>query len=117
VDGRSLFEKADISVTKYKSSEVATKNRLIHHRDKAAEIIQKHKMLLLGDFWACRGAISGYFSRRPLINPPTQRGGPPSSLKVPRANERQTSLGLVGHVVSMLWLAAYGSSATKWEKS
>jgi hypothetical protein len=47
--------------------------------DKAAEIIRKHNLPLLGDFLACRKAIFGYFSRSPLNTSPPTLGGPPSS--------------------------------------
>jgi hypothetical protein len=59
---------------------VGTRNeeRFNHNRDKAAEIIQKHKMLLLGDFLACQGQFFDYFSRSPLNSSPPTLGGPPS---------------------------------------
>jgi hypothetical protein len=47
--------------------ETHSEERSNHNRDKAAEIIQKHKMPLLGDFWACQGRFFGYFSRSALI--------------------------------------------------
>jgi hypothetical protein len=58
---------------------VGTRNekRSNHNRGKAAEIIQKHKMLLLGDFWACQGRFFGYFSRSPLNSSPPTLGGTP----------------------------------------
>jgi hypothetical protein len=49
-----------------------------HNRDKAAEIMAKHKMLLLGVFLACQGRFFGYFSRSALNTSPPTLGGPPS---------------------------------------
>ncbi|MGI5924356.1 MAG: hypothetical protein ACOX9E_10470, partial [Lentisphaeria bacterium] len=73
---------------------VGTRNekRSNHNRGKAAEIIQKHKMLLLGDFWACQGRIFGYFSRSPLNSSPPTLGGPHSN-KVARARKRLRQAG------------------------
>jgi hypothetical protein len=65
---------------------VGTRNEELsnHNRDKAAEIIRKHNLLLLGDFLACQGRFFGYFSRSPLNSSPPTLGGP-HPYKVARA--------------------------------
>jgi hypothetical protein len=74
---------------------VGTRNekRSNHNRGKAAEIIQKHKMLLLGDFWACQGRFFWLFFTQSFNFQPTHPRGDPHPNKVARARKRLRQAG------------------------